>query len=50
MMVPEELDVDPLFSVDDESRTSGFTVKSLRGRAIAVTSGAFVGSHDAPCR
>ena len=34
------------FSVDDESKTSGFTVKSLRGKAVGVTSAAFVGSHD----
>jgi hypothetical protein len=35
------------FSVDDESKTAGFTVKSLRGKPTTVTSGAFVGSHDA---
>jgi hypothetical protein len=34
------------FSVDDESKTSGFTVKSLRGKAVNVTTAAFVGSHD----
>jgi hypothetical protein len=34
------------FSVDDESKASGFTVKSLRGKAVAVTTPAFVGSHD----
>jgi hypothetical protein len=34
------------FSVDDESKTNGFTVKTLRGKAVAVTSGVFVGSHD----
>jgi hypothetical protein len=33
------------FSVDDESKTAGFTVKSLRGKAVNVTSAAFVGSH-----
>ena len=34
------------FSVDDESKTTGFTVKSLRGRAVNVTNAAFVGSHS----
>jgi hypothetical protein len=34
------------FAVDDESKTAGFTVKSLRGKPVAVTSGAFVGSHS----
>jgi hypothetical protein len=34
------------FSVDDESKTAGFTVKSLRGKPTTVTSAAFVGSHD----
>src|SRR4029078_12494147 len=34
------------FAVDDESKTAGFTVKSLRGRPVAVTSAAFVGSHS----
>lgn len=34
------------FSVDDESKTGGFTVKSLRGKAVGVTSAVFVGSHD----
>src|SRR5205823_12194856 len=34
------------FSVDDESKTNGFTVKSLRGKALAVTTPPFVGSHD----
>jgi len=33
------------FSVDDESKTAGFTVKSLRGKAVNVTTAAFVGSH-----
>ena len=35
------------FSVDDESKTGGFTVRPLRGRAVAVTTAAFVGSHGA---
>jgi hypothetical protein len=35
------------FSVDDESKASGFTVKSLRGKPVAVTTLPFVGSHDA---
>ncbi len=34
------------FAVDDESRTAGFTVKSLRGKPVTVTSAAFVGSHS----
>jgi hypothetical protein len=34
------------FSVDDESKTTGFTVKSLRGKAVNVTNGSFVGSHS----
>jgi hypothetical protein len=34
------------FSVDDESKASGFTVKSLRGKPVAVTTPPFVGSHD----
>jgi hypothetical protein len=34
------------FSVDDESKTSGFTVKSLRGKPVTVTTAAFVGSHN----
>jgi hypothetical protein len=33
------------FSVDDESKTAGFTVKSLRGKAVNVTTAVFVGSH-----
>jgi hypothetical protein len=35
------------FAVDDESKTAGFTVRSLRGKPITITSNAFVGSHDA---
>jgi hypothetical protein len=35
------------FSVDDESKAAGFTVKSLRGKAVNVTNAAFVGSHSA---
>jgi hypothetical protein len=34
------------FSVDDESKAAGFTVKSLRGKAVNVTNAAFVGSHS----
>jgi len=34
------------FSVDDESGASGFTVKPLRGKPVAVTTQPFVGSHD----
>jgi hypothetical protein len=34
------------FSVDDESKANGFTVKPLRGKAVAVTTPPFVGSHD----
>jgi hypothetical protein len=34
------------FAVDDESKAAGFTVKSLRGRAVNVTTAAFVGSHS----
>jgi hypothetical protein len=34
------------FAVDDESKTAGFTVKSLRGKPVTVTSAAFVGSHS----
>ena len=34
------------FSVDDESKTTGFTVKSLRGKAVNVTTASFVGSHS----
>jgi hypothetical protein len=34
------------FSVDDESKTTGFTVKPLRGKAVNVTTAAFVGSHS----
>jgi hypothetical protein len=34
------------FAVDDESKVAGFTVKSLRGRAVNVTTAAFVGSHS----
>jgi hypothetical protein len=34
------------FSVDDESKTAGFTLKSLRGKPVAITSNAFVGSHN----
>jgi hypothetical protein len=38
------------FSVDDESKTSGFNVQVLRGRAQAITSPAFVGSRDVTLR
>jgi hypothetical protein len=34
------------FSVDDESTKAGFTVQSLSGTPQAVTSPAYVGSHD----
>jgi hypothetical protein len=34
------------FSVDDESTKSGFTLKSLRGKAVAITSSSFVGTRD----
>jgi hypothetical protein len=34
------------FSVDDESKSAGFTVKSLRGKAVTVTSKTYVGNHD----
>jgi hypothetical protein len=34
------------FSVDDESKTGGFTLKSLRGKPQAITTPAYVGSHD----
>ena len=34
------------FAVDDESKTAGFTVKSLRGKPVTVTSPMFVGSHS----
>ena len=34
------------FAVDDESKTAGFTVKSLRGEPFTVTSAGFVGSHS----
>jgi hypothetical protein len=34
------------FAVDDESKAAGFTVKSLRGKPVSVTSAAFVGSHS----
>jgi hypothetical protein len=33
------------FSVDDESKTTGFTVKALRAKGVSVTAAAFVGSH-----
>jgi hypothetical protein len=35
------------FAVDDESKTTGFTVKQLRGKAVSVTNAPFVGSHSA---
>jgi hypothetical protein len=35
------------FSVDDESRTSGFSVQILNGKVHAVTTKAFVGTNDA---
>jgi hypothetical protein len=34
------------FSVDDESKTAGFTLKSLRGKPVTITSKAFVGAHN----
>jgi hypothetical protein len=34
------------FSVDDESRTSGFSVQVLKGKPQTITSKAFVGSQD----
>ncbi|HZQ63598.1 MAG TPA: hypothetical protein VFA66_00020 [Gaiellaceae bacterium] len=34
------------FSVDDESKRSGFAVQQLRRKAVTVTTGRFVGSHD----
>jgi hypothetical protein len=34
------------FAVDDESKTDGFTVKSLRGKPLTVTSATFVGSKS----
>jgi hypothetical protein len=34
------------FSVDDESKTGGFTIKSLRGKPQAITTAAYVGNHD----
>jgi hypothetical protein len=34
------------FSVDDESKTAGFTLKSLRGNPVTITSKAFVGAHN----
>src|SRR5205814_9339915 len=34
------------FSVDDESKTAGFTLQSLRGKPKVITSASFVGSHD----
>ena len=34
------------FSVDDESKTAGFTLQGLRKKAISVTSGAFTGTRD----
>jgi hypothetical protein len=33
------------FDVDDESKTSGFTVQQIRKAPVAVTGGRFVGSH-----
>src|SRR5262249_13977503 len=38
------------FSVDDESKTSGFSVQVLKGRTEQITSPAFVGSHDVTLR
>jgi hypothetical protein len=34
------------FSVDDESKAAGFTVKSLHGKPVTVTSTPYVGSHS----
>jgi hypothetical protein len=34
------------FSVDDESKTAGFTLKSLRGKPVTITSKVFVGTHN----
>jgi hypothetical protein len=34
------------FSVDDESKASGFTLQVFHGSAVKITTGAFVGSHD----
>jgi hypothetical protein len=34
------------FSVDDESRHSGFTVQRLRTAAVNITSAPFIGSRD----
>ena len=34
------------FFVDDESKTRGFTVQQLKGKAVAVTNGSFTGTHD----
>jgi hypothetical protein len=34
------------FSVDDESKTAGFSLQVLHGKSTAVTSAAYTGSHD----
>jgi hypothetical protein len=34
------------FSVDDESKTKGFTLQALNKRAVTITSGHFTGSQD----
>jgi len=34
------------FSVDDESKTKGFTLQALHKRAVTITSGHFTGSQD----
>jgi hypothetical protein len=34
------------FSVDDESKLAGFTLKSLRGNPVTITSKVFVGAHN----
>jgi hypothetical protein len=34
------------FSVDDESKTAGFSVQSLKGKPQTITTKAYVGSHD----
>jgi hypothetical protein len=34
------------FSVDDESKTAGFSLQLLHGKSTAVTSVAYTGSHD----
>jgi hypothetical protein len=34
------------FSVDDESKTAGFSIQQLKGKPRTVTTKAYVGSHD----